>query len=150
MHNVNIYLNIIGLIISIKKTNYHFEPIPTTAIDEPVLYNIFFAFKNGKSEVDDGYNSLSEKEQIKAIWIFDRMVTLGEKFHNEKNIRWKLKRCKYGEIKVKQNRFFFFKVIGNNLIFFGYDQKDQRSLGSARYKQLNKNQQEYEKEFKRK
>lgn len=150
MHYVNIYLNIIGILISYKKAKYTFRQIKTPNIEEHVLYKIFYAFKNGKSEAKDGFWALSQDEQDEVISLIERMVTQGEKFHIPTKIRWKLKGYKYGEIKTQQNRFFFFKVIKNNLVFFGYEYKDQDSLGSEKYKQINKKYIEYEKEFKRK
>ena len=150
MHYVNIYLNIVGILISYKKAKYYFQPIPTPNIKEPVLYKLFYAWKNGKSEARDAFLALSENEQDEVLSLIENMLTRGERYYIRTKIRWKLKSYKYGEIKTQQNRFFFFKVINKNLVFFGYDYKDQKSLGNERYKQLNQKYLEYEKEFKRK
>ena len=147
---VNIYLNIIGVIINTKRPIYRFQPIKTSFIEKPVIYKLYYAYKNRKSEAQDGFDSLSVDEQEEVISILERMVTEGEKFYIPTKIKWKLKGYKYGEIKTSDDRFFFFKVIKNNLVFFAYNYKDQDSLGSDRYKQLNKKYLEYEKEFKRK
>ncbi len=150
MHHVNIYLNIIGAKINNTKAKYYFNQINTSNIEEPTLYKIFYAKKNKKSEAEEAFWALSREEQAEVIWLIERMITLGPRiFNNPRNIKWKLKGFNYGEIKTAQSRFFFFRVIKDNLIFFGYDHKDQDSLGIARYKQLDNKRKEYEREFKR-
>jgi hypothetical protein len=111
-------------------------------------YRVFYVVKNNRSQVMDAFRKFEADTQDKIKALINDMAVLGEKFDNEKNIRWKLKKYDYGEIKLDCHRMLFFQKYENNIIFFKYLEKKGK-LKDTIYKALQKEKDSYEKEFKR-
>lgn len=123
---------------------FFFEEWQLRGTAHPIKH-VFIAKKNGRSTVLDGLAGLSKSEQGEIRSIIKKMVSV-EGFKSPK-VRWRLKKYSYGEIKPKGKRVFFFQKFGNNIILFDYKEKKKGSLGDKVYKALDKEREEYEREF---
>ena len=130
----------------VRKNDIKFKEI-TIKFDNKI-HRVFFMVKNNRSQVMDSFRQLETDTQDRIKAMINDMAVLGDKFDNEKNIRWKLKKYDYGEIKLDCHRMIFFQKFENNIIFFKYLEKKGK-LKDAVYKALQKEKDEYEKEFKR-
>jgi len=117
-------------------------PIPS---EENQIYRVFYVIERGRSQVMDGFQTMTDqrKDEVKALII--KMATV-ENFESLK-IRWSLKKkYKYGELKPRGHRLFFF-VKQRNIIFFRYARKKTNSLGDKFYKYTENLKRRYENEF---
>jgi hypothetical protein len=119
-------------------------PIPTH-YGKPINNIYFVCEKSGSSTVFDTLKKLDTNTQNKTRSIIYKMATVQK--CNLLSISWTLKKYKFGEIKPKPYRFFFFKKYGNNIIFFDCIKKDQNSLGDKFYKKLQQKMEIYQHEF---
>lgn len=108
---------------------------------------VFLAFRNGRCSVTEGLDSLSAAEIKEIRSILRGMVSI-ENYRSSK-LKWNLKKYKYGEIKPWGKRIFFFQKCGDNIILFDFRLKKKDSLGDKVYQQIDKERQEYEREFER-
>jgi hypothetical protein len=129
-----------------KADEYRFEELQFKDTVYPIK-QVFIAVKNGRSAVLDGLKCLSENEVKEIKSIFRKMASI-ENFRSPK-VKWRMSKYKYGEIKPKGKRIFFFQKCGDNIILFGYRLKKKESLGDKVYRALDKERQEYEREFER-
>ncbi len=130
----------------VRKNDIKFKEI-TIKFDNKI-HRVFYLVKNNRSQVMDSFRQLETDTQDRIKAMINDMAVLGDKFDNEKNIRWKLRKYDYGEIKLDCHRMIFFQKFENNIIFFKYLEKKGK-LKDAVYKSLQKEKDEYEKEFKR-
>ncbi len=120
-------------------------PLPS---EENQIFRIFYVIEKGRSQVMDGFQTMTDqrKDEVKTLII--KMATV-EGFKSQK-IRWRLKkRYKYGELKPKGHRVFFFVKQGN-IIFFRYARKKTDSLGDKFYRETDILKRRYENEFEKK
>lgn len=117
-------------------------PLPS---EENQIFRIFYVIEKSRSQVMDGFQAMTDqkKDEVKALII--KMAT-AENFESQK-IRWRLKKkYKYGELKPKGHRLFFFVKQGN-IIFFRYARKKTNSLGDKFYRETEMLKRRYENEF---
>lgn len=113
-----------------------------------VLKNIYYIEENGESCVMENFrNNLTEDEQDQVKDLITRMATIED--YKSPKIKYHLHGYAYGEICPKPHRFFFFQVIGNNIVFFSYALKKKDSFKDSFYRKLNKKKEHYEQEFKK-
>ena len=127
-----------------KQDEYGFEELPFNDVSYQCK-RVFVAIKNGRSSVLDGFAAISKGDRSEIKSIIKKMASI-EKFKSPK-VKWNLKKYKYGEIKPRGKRVFFFQKCGDNIILFAYSGKKKDSLGDKVYRALNKERQEYEREF---
>jgi len=127
-----------------KKDKYQFEEYHFEDVLHP-LKRVFIAVKNGRSSVMEGLRTLGESEVKEIKSIIKNMVSV-ENFKSPK-VKWNLSKYKYGEIRPKGKRVFFFQKCGDNIVLFDYKEKKKNSLGDNVYKALNKERLEYKREF---
>lgn len=128
------------------ESNVEFIELPIPS-GENQRFRIFYVSENKKSQVMNGFQNMPDerKDEIKTLII--KMATVNN-FMSPK-IRWHLKtKYKYGELKPKGHRFFFF-INENNIIFFRYSEKKADSLGDKFYKNIEKLKRRYDNEFKK-
>ncbi len=110
------------------------------------INKIYYVVENGRSTVE-AFFKLSEEERINIRQIIVRMAT--EEHFISPMVKYTLNKYAFGEIRPRGQRFFFFRKVGNNYVFFGHCEKKRKSLPDQVYKQLEKRMKIYEKEFTR-
>ena len=95
----------------------------------------------------EAFHRLQRKEQDEIKALIYNMATIKE-LKSDK-VTWNLKNYNYGEIRPLPHRFFFFRIVGNCLVFFDYRLKKTGSFHDRVYKRINRKKVQYEKEFKK-
>ncbi len=125
----------------------HFNEITISEEYGEPLKKIYSVAIGDKSEVFDVLLSLTEDKQDTIKELISKMATVPN--YKSDSIQWNLKKYKYGEVKPKPQRFFFFQEVGDSIIFFAaVMNKDQNTLGDAFYKSLDKKREKFSDEFK--
>ena len=114
--------------------------------DDPI-YKIYCAVENDRSKVLEHFSNLSDSEKRKIRNLIGKMASIEN--YRSNNIRWVVKKYKYGELKSNPHRFFFFRKYGDSLIFFDYREKKKGSLGDKVYRMIEQERIRYEEEFRR-
>jgi len=126
----------------------HFNEIPIGDEYGRPLKKVYSVAIGDKSEVINVLLSLEPERQDSIKELISKMATVPN--YKSDSIQWNLKKYKYGEVKPKPQRFFFFQEVGNAIIFFdAVMNKDQNSLGDAFYKSLEKKREKLSDEFKK-
>ena len=127
-----------------KQDEYDFEELPFKGVSYQCK-RVFVAIKNGRSSVLEGLAAISKSDRSEIKSIIKKMASI-ENFKSPK-LKWNLRKYKYGEIKPRGKRVFFFQKCGDNIILFAYIEKKKDSLGDKVYSALDKEMHEYEREF---
>ncbi len=124
-----------------------FKKVPIDDSYGKILNKVFIVIENGRCKVLDALNSLETDIRDEILVLISNIATI--KNFRSKKIRNMLKKYSYGEIKPSGHRVFFFKKCGNNIILFDYRIKKKNSLSDSVYKQIEKEKQYYEQEFRK-
>lgn len=124
-----------------------FKKVPIDDSYGKILNKVFIVIENGRCKVLDALNSLETDIRDEILVLISNIATI--KNFRSKKIRNMLKKYSYGEIKPSGHRVFFFKKYGNNIILFDYRIKKKNSLSDSVYKQIEKEKQYYEQEFRK-
>jgi len=117
----------------------------TLPSEENQIFIIFFVIEKGRSQVMNGFRTMTDQEKDEVKDLIIKMATVVD-FKSQK-IRWRLqKRYTYGELKPRGHRLFFFLKEGN-IIFFRYAKKKSDSLGDTFYRETEILKRRYENEF---
>ncbi len=128
-----------------KKT-IHFEKLPIAKFYGEPIYDVWHVVKDSEPIVLSDYKSLDMATQRKVRRIIGSMATIPD--YKPKTVRWNAQnKYKFGEVKPKGHRFFFFIKCGMNIVFFEYREKKSNSLGDEVYKIIDQKREEYEQEF---
>ncbi|HPC36377.1 MAG TPA: hypothetical protein P5268_07985 [Candidatus Marinimicrobia bacterium] len=134
--------------MSVRKRNILFRQLRfnINSHNIPEL-RIFYPIENGRSEVIEAFNQLSndDKKNIKRLII--RMATNGQQYRSP-HIKWNLtgRNFTYGEISHHPHRFFFFRY-RDSLVFFGYISKKVNKLSNSIYQSFQYKKDYYEQDF---
>ena len=128
-----------------------FREIPINDYHGPKRRKVFFVFENDRSKVDNGFSKLNGNIQELVLDLICQLATRTEKFNSPK-IRYSFVGFpKIAELKPdKHNRFFFFTIIDENIIFYEYKEKSGDKLPHKIVKEIDQKREYYEKEFKKK
>ena len=109
------------------------------------IFDIYYAEKNGRSQVMENFQSISRNDRDQIIDLISKMATV-ERFKSD-NIKMNIKSYNYGELTPQPHRFFFFRKCGDNYIFFHYAKKKVLSFNDRFYRNLEREKDVYEEEF---
>lgn len=128
-----------------KWSGVNFREIKINEKYGDVLNRIYYIIEDDKSDVMENFRGIESNIRDKTIDLISKMATI--KDFKSPFITNHLKGYNYGEIRPKPHRFFFFRKLNNNIIFFGYVLKKKNSLKDIFYKRLNEEKERYEREF---
>lgn len=106
---------------------------------------IFYTVENDRSKVMHEFQKLNKDTRDQIRDLICKMATI-KNFQSPK-IRYTLRSYKFGEIKPRPHRFFFFQSIGDSIIFFDYEEKKKNSLDDEIYREINERMKRYEQAF---
>lgn len=112
-----------------------------------IVNRIYHVVENDRPFVMEHFTKIGKDLQDRVKDLICKMATVEN--YQSPIIIYHLKGYNYGEIRPKPHRFFFFQKCGNNLIFFSYVLKKKDSFNDLFYKNLNKEKERYEREFKK-
>ena len=113
----------------------------------PAIITVYILNRKGRKSVIDAFERLPRKNvsQLKAL--ISKIAIVKKLASN--HVRWTLVGYDFGEIKIEENRIFFFKQYESNLLLFEYRKKKTKKLNPKVYKEIEQKKKEIEDEFKK-
>ncbi len=112
----------------------------------PKKRTVYYVVEGKASVTLDAFKEMTSSQQKRLKNILTNLAEMGNKYKNS-DIK-PLKGCsKVFQIRIDQNRFFYFSLVDEHIILFDHLLKKKNTIQQDIYRTINKKKEEYERKF---